>query len=224
MNSREFQIIFATGNRNKVREVREIIDETPSLTGTKVFTMKEAGLSSDPEETGQSFEENALIKAHALFRLLPAAGPGRAAWAAERGLDPDRRIVVLSDDSGLCIDALNGAPGILSARYLGRDTSYTVKMNAILERMKDVPEQQRGAQFVAAVAAVLPDGRDFTVRGVMPGRIAHSIAGENGFGYDPFFFLPEYGKTSAEISPEEKNAISHRGQALRKALARLQEI
>ena len=204
-----FQIIFATGNQNKVREVREILEETPSLSGTPVISAGEAGLISDPEETGS------------MFLLL--AVPARDAFVTSHGLHPACPLVVLSDDSGLCIDALGGAPGILSARYLGRDTSYQFKMNTILDRMKQVPAEQRSARFVAAVAAVLPDGTDFVVRGTMEGRIGYAIAGTNGFGYDPFFYLPQFGKTSAEISPEQKNAISHRGQALRKALAALRQ-
>ena len=218
-----FQIIFATGNQNKVREVREILEETPSLSGTPVISAGEAGLISDPEETGSTFEENALIKARALAALLPPAGPALDAFMTTHGLHPACPLVVLSDDSGLCIDALGGAPDILSARYLGRDTSYQFKMNTILDRMKQVPAEQRSARFVAAVAAVLPDGTDFVVRGTMEGRIGYAIAGTNGFGYDPFFYLPQFGKTSAEISPEQKNAISHRGQALRKALAALRQ-
>lgn len=220
----KFQIIFATGNQNKVREAREILDETPFFGGTLVKTMKEVGLSSDPEETGKSFEENALIKARALAALLPKRDQERREFAVRHGFDPDIPIVVLSDDSGLCIDALNGEPGIYSARYMGHDTSYTDKMNAILERMKDVPDERRGAKFAAAIAAVLPDGREYIVRGEMPGRIARKIAGSNGFGYDPFFYLPEYGKTSAEIAPEEKNAISHRGKALRAMFRKLKEL
>ena len=127
---------------------------------------------------------------------------------------------MLADDSGLEIDALGGEPGIYSARYMGHETSYTEKNNNLISRLEGVPDEKRTARFVCAMAAVFPDGREETVVGTMEGRIGYEIAGENGFGYDPIFYLPEYGKTSAEISPEEKNAISHRGKALR-AIAEL---
>ncbi len=203
------QIIFATGNRNKVREIREILND-PSI---EILTQKEAGIDADPEENGTTFEENALIKARSIARTV-------------REMEADGRLpggvyrLVMSDDSGLVVDALDGAPGILSARYMGRDTDYRIKMTHIMDLLKDVPEEKRTARFSCAAAAVLPDGRDFAVLRHMEGRIGHEIVGENGFGYDPFFYLPQYGKTSAQISPAEKNAISHRGQALR-ALARL---
>ena len=200
-------IIFATGNRNKIHEILEIIDD-PSVT---VMSMKEAGVAADPEEDGSSFEENALIKARAVYDVIRAQ---RDAGTLSFD-DTDTDITVLSDDSGLEIDALGGEPGIYSARYLGHDTDYNYKMNKILERLHGVPDQERSARFVAAVAAVFSDGTEQVVRGTMEGRIGHRILGSNGFGYDPFFFLPEYNKTSAEITEEEKNAISHRGKALR---------
>lgn len=185
------KIIFATGNENKVKEIREILKGS----GIEVITMKEAGIDVDIVEDGKTFEENALIKARTVMK---AAG-----------------FPALADDSGLSIDALDGAPGIYSARYLGHDTSYDVKNRHILDELKNVPDEKRGARFTCAMALVLPDAREFVKTGVMEGRIAHDIAGANGFGYDPIFFLPEYGKTSAEISPAEKNSISHRGKALR---------
>ena len=131
----------------------------------------------------------------------------------------DRQITVMSDDSGLVIDALGGEPGIYSARYLGYDTDYNYKMEQIMKRMENVPDPERTARFVAAVGAVFPDGSEHVVEGAMEGMIAHGIYGQNGFGYDPFFYLPEYGMTSAEISEEQKNAISHRGKALRAMIA-----
>ena len=172
--------------------------------------MKEAGVEADPDEDGADFEDNALIKARAVFDLLSGVP-----------VPPDTLRIVMSDDSGLVIDALDGAPGVHSARYMGYDTDYRIRMEHILELMKDVPDERRSARFVAAVASILPDGTSAVVRGAMEGRIGHAIAGENGFGYDPFFYLPEYGKTSAEISPDEKNRISHRGKALRAMLERL---
>ena len=185
------KLIFATGNQNKMREIRQIFGDLPM----EILSMKEAGVEAEVVEDGTSFEENSLIKARAIHEATGA--------------------LVLADDSGLCIDALNGEPGIYSARFMGEDTSYDIKNAELIKRVEGVEEEKRTARFVCAVAAVLPDGREKVVRGTMEGLIAHEPAGENGFGYDPIFFLPEYGKTSAEISPEEKNAISHRGKALR---------
>lgn len=218
-------IIFATGNKGKIREVREIIADDPSV---QVLSMREAGVSAEPEETGSTFEENALIKARAVRALLDAAQAGNIPAANSRKPGKEilcdnsgAQITVMSDDSGLEIDALGGEPGIYSARYLGHDTDYTYKMNKILERLKDVPDERRSARFVAAVAAIFPDGTEHVVRGTMEGFIGHEIRGRNGFGYDPFFYLPQFGRTSAEISEEEKNAISHRGKALRAMLQQL---
>ena len=185
------KLIFATGNENKMREIRQIFGGF----GFEIQSMKEAGIDIDIVEDGTSFQENALIKARAVHEASGA--------------------LVLADDSGLEIDALGKEPGIYSARYLGEDTSYDIKNANLIDRVKDVPEDRRGARFICAVAAVLPDGRSLVQTGVMEGRVAYAPAGENGFGYDPIFFLPQYGKTSAQISPEQKNAISHRGQALR---------
>lgn len=187
------QIIFATGNTGKMREIRSILDDLR----VPVLSMKEAGIQVDIEENGTSFEENALIKA-------------RAVTAEKEARDS----VILADDSGLEIDALNGEPGIYSARYLGEDTPYDVKNRELISRLDGVPEDRRTARFVCAIAAVLADGREFTVRGVIEGRIGYEQKGQGGFGYDPIFYVPEYGKTTAEMSPEEKNLISHRGKAL----------
>ena len=209
------QIIFATGNRNKVREIREIITR-PDVS---VVTMKEAGVAADPEEDGTSFAENALIKARDVHELvLQAEAEGRMPGEKEGVTN-----IVMSDDSGLVVDALGGEPGIYSARYLGRDTDYNYKMGYIIDRLKDTPWEARTARFTASVAAVLPDGTSYTATGHMEGYIGYEIAGENGFGYDPFFYLPEYQMTSAQISPEQKNAISHRGRALRAMLHILEE-
>lgn len=213
------QLLFATGNQDKVREAKEIINDP----GVSVYSTKELGIRSDPEEDGFTFEENALTKARVCALLLPAPGPDREKFLTEKGLDPKQDLIVVSDDSGLVIDALDGAPGLLSARYMGRDTPYPDKMNHILELMKDVPDEKRTARFVAAIAAVLPDRSCFAARGVMEGMIAHEIRGANGFGYDPFFWLPEYGCTSAEIDPAEKNRISHRGRGIRKMMEILKE-
>lgn len=240
------QIVFATGNADKVREIREIIQDPEA----SVYSMKELGISSDPEETGTTFEENARIKARAVADIL-LEDPARYLQ------DLSTPIAVLSDDSGLVVDALGGAPGIYSARFLGRDTSYTEKMNYILSELKDKTGDERSARFVCACAAVLlpapesaasgaaalepadrkvaalepadredaaPEVREIVVTETMEGQIADRIAGEHGFGYDPVFYLPEYGKTSAELTDEEKNAISHRGKAFRAMTARLREL
>lgn len=207
MNHRRIQIIFATGNKGKIREIKEILSHRP---GIEVLSMREAGVEASPEENGADFEDNALIKAQAVYDLLQA-----------RPVAPDTYRIVMSDDSGLEIDALGGAPGVHSARYMGYDTDYRLRMEHLLSELDGIPEEKRTARFVAAVAAILPDGSRRVVRGTMEGRIGHEIAGNNGFGYDPFFYLPEYGMTSAEISPEEKNRISHRGKALRNMLGEL---
>lgn len=190
------KIIFATGNSNKMKEIRMILQDL----GMEILSMKEAGISVDIEENGATFEENALIKASAIAEI-PEVKTMNA--------------IVLADDSGLEIDYLNKEPGIRSARYAGTDTSYLIKNNLLLSRMKGVPDEERTARFVCAIAAVFPNGEKEVVRGTMEGRVAYEIAGANGFGYDPIFYLPEFGCTSAELSPEKKNALSHRGKGLR---------
>ena len=190
------KIIFATGNQNKMKEIRMILQDL----GMEILSMKEAGISVDIEENGATFEENALIKASAIAEI-PEVKTMNA--------------IVLADDSGLEIDYLNKEPGIRSARYAGTDTSYLIKNNLLLSRMKGVPDEERTARFVCAIAAVFPNGEKDVVRGTMEGRVAYEIAGANGFGYDPIFYLPEFGCTSAELSPEKKNELSHRGKGLR---------
>ncbi len=195
------KIVFATGNAGKMKEIRMILEEL----GVQIQSMKEAGADVEIVEDGSSFEENAQIKAAAIAEALRARG---------------EQAVVLADDSGLEVDYLNKEPGIYSARYMGEDTSYTVKNANLIQRLEGVPDAQRTARFVCAIAAVLPDGRTFTTKAAIEGRIGYEEKGENGFGYDPIFYLPEYQKYSAELSPEEKNRISHRG----KALERMKEI
>ena len=189
----EPKIIFATGNENKMKEIRMILADL----GMPIVSMKEAGIDIDVVEDGTTFEENALIKATEIAKEVPIC-------------------IVLADDSGLEIDYLNKEPGIYSARYAGVDTSYDIKNNLLLTRLEGVPDEKRTARFVCAVAAAFPDGSTEVVRGTIEGIIGHEIAGENGFGYDPIFYLPEYGCTTAELSPEKKNELSHRGEALRK--------
>ena len=186
------RILFATGNQDKMKEIRMILADL----GMEIVSMKEAGIDIDIVEDGSHFEENAMIKAKAVAELSPED-------------------IVLADDSGLEIDHLNKEPGIYSARYAGVDTSYTIKNNMLLERLNGVPDEKRTARFVCAIAAAFPDGTVETVRGTIEGRIGYEIAGENGFGYDPIFYLPEYGCTTAELDPVKKNELSHRGNALR---------
>lgn len=187
----ERKIIFATGNQDKMKEIQMILEDL----GIVVSSMKEAGIDVDIVEDGTTFEENAMIKAEAIAKLTDA--------------------IVLADDSGLEIDYLNKEPGIYSARYAGTNTSYEIKNNLLLQRLEGVPDEKRTARFVCAIAAVFPDGSKETVRGTIEGRIGYEIAGEHGFGYDPIFYLPEYGCTTAELDPEKKNELSHRGKALR---------
>jgi len=183
------RIVFATGNAGKLREIAEIMSEY------EVVSMKEAGVSVDIDENGTTFEENALIKA-------------RAVWEVTGG-------IVMADDSGLEIDYLDKAPGIMSARFMGEDTSYHIKNAELIRRLEGVPDDERTARFVAAVAAVLPDGTEKVVRATMEGYIGYEEAGENGFGYDPIFILPKYGVSTAQLTMEQKNEESHRGKALR---------
>ena len=185
------KIIFATGNEHKMIEIRAILSDL----GAEILSQKEAGIKADVVEDGATFEENAMIKAEAISKMTGE--------------------IVLADDSGLEIDYLNKEPGIYSARYMGEDTSYHIKNASLIERLNGVPDEKRTARFVCAVAAAFPDGSVKTVRGTMEGRIGYEEKGENGFGYDPIFYLPEYGCTSAELSGKEKNKISHRGKALR---------
>ncbi len=207
------KIIFATGNPNKLQEIREILGDS----SLEIISMREAGISADVQETGSTFEENAMIKAEACADLARRIGH----FSGDT--------VVMADDSGLEIDALGGEPGVYSARYLGYDTPYDEKNRILLERMKDIPETERSARFVCAVAAVPVHAADdragvLVTRETMEGRIAQKAAGMNGFGYDPIFYLPEFGKTSAELMPAEKNTISHRGKALRAMQVRLKSI
>lgn len=191
-------MIVATGNKDKVKEIKEILSDMDAL----VVTMKDAGVSAEPEEDGATFLENAVIKAKAVAEKAAKSSDWKDA-------------VVMADDSGLVIDALNGEPGIYSARYMGHDTSYREKNANLIERMDNVPEEERSARFVCAVAAVCPGGKILTAEAAMEGRIAYEEHGQGGFGYDPIFYLPEFDRTSAELSLEEKNSISHRGKALR---------
>ena len=190
-------IIFATGNKNKMIEIRMILADL----GCKILSQKEAGIQADVVEDGQTFEENALIKATTIADIA-------------RKMPEYKNAVVLADDSGLEIDALNKEPGIYSARYMGEDTPYEIKNSNLIERMKGVKGKDRSARFVCVIAAAFPDGEIITTRGTIEGVIAEEPAGENGFGYDPIVYVPEYGMTTGQMDPDAKNAISHRGKAL----------
>ncbi|MDE6639572.1 MAG: XTP/dITP diphosphatase [Acetatifactor sp.] len=184
------RIVFATGNAGKMKEVRMILADL----GLEVRSMKEAGITIDIEENGSTYEENALKKARAVAACTNA--------------------IVLADDSGLEIDYLNREPGVYSARYLGEDTSYSVKNANLIQRLQGVPDEKRTARFVCAIAAVLPGGQELTTRAAIEGRIGYEEKGNGGFGYDPIFYVPELHKTTAELTGEEKNLVSHRGKAL----------
>lgn len=185
------RIIFATGNEGKMREIREILKDMDA----DVLSMKEAKIEAEIAENGATFEENAIIKAQAVAKMQAGA-------------------IVLADDSGLEIDYLNREPGIYSARYMGENTPYSVKNKNLIDRLEGVPDNKRTARFVCAIAAVLPGGEVITTRGVIEGRIDYVEKGKNGFGYDPIFYVPEFGCTTAQLSAEEKNRVSHRGRAL----------
>lgn len=201
------KIVFATGNAGKIKEIQAILADT----GLEVISMKEAGVSVDIEENGSTYEENALIKSRAV-----------AACLEEMGQRQDT--IVMADDSGLEIDHLHGEPGVYSARYMGEDTSYHIKNADLISRLEGVEDARRTARFVCAIAAVLPDGRELTSRGIIEGRIGYEEKGSNGFGYDPIFYVPEFGRTTAELSEEEKNRVSHRGNALQEMRRQLQRI
>ena len=190
--TKEFKLILATSNKDKAREIAEILSDTPFV----VTTMKEEGYDPDIVEDGKTFEENALIKARTVHALAEGA-------------------YVMADDSGLCIDALDGAPGIYSARFCGEDSTYPEKFAKIFEMLKDVPEEKRTAKFVCSIAVVRPDGSEFTVRGEVCGVLHEKPMGDGGFGYDPIFYVPEFGMTTAQMTKEQKNSISHRGKASR---------
>lgn len=206
------KIIFATGNKDKMREIREIMADCD----VEIYSMKEAGINIDIVEDGDTFEANSTIKAKAISDYISGKGMSEEqkddSWKAVS--EKYRGAIVLADDSGLEIDYLNKEPGVYSARYMGEDTSYDIKNQNLIDRLDGVEKDKRTARFVCAIVAVLPDGEVLVSRETMEGYIGWKIAGENGFGYDPIFYLDEFGCSSAELSREQKNAISHRGKAL----------
>lgn len=206
------KIIFATGNKDKMREIREIMADCD----VEIYSMKEAGINIDIVEDGDTFEANSTIKAKAISDYISGKGMSEEqkddSWKAIS--EKYKGAIVLADDSGLEIDYLNKEPGVYSARYMGEDTSYDIKNQNLIDRLEGVEKDKRTARFVCVIAAVLPDGEVLVSRETMEGYIGWKIAGENGFGYDPIFYLDEFGCSSAELSREQKNAISHRGKAL----------
>ena len=206
------KIIFATGNKDKMREIREIMADCD----VEIYSMKEAGINIDIVEDGDTFEANSTIKAKAISDYISGKGMSEEqkddSWKAVS--EKYKGAIVLADDSGLEIDYLNKEPGVYSARYMGEDTSYDIKNQNMIDRLEGVEKDKRTARFVCVIAAVLPDGEVLVSRDTMEGYIGWKIAGENGFGYDPIFYLDEFGCSSAELSREQKNAISHRGKAL----------
>ncbi|MCL2357597.1 MAG: non-canonical purine NTP pyrophosphatase [Defluviitaleaceae bacterium] len=233
--------VFATNNPSKITELRTVAEPT----GIKLLTFSDVGFICEPDETGTTFEENALIKArqarnehrehisahslnvrNAAINSSVFAGDIREATHSlsvrnAAGSESASGFIFIADDSGLCIDALNGEPGVDSANFMGRDTPYNIRNSKILQML--AAEENRAARFVCVIAAILPDGRELLTRATVEGQISRASAGENGFGYDPIFFVPNFGKTMAELSPGEKNAISHRGKAFREMLKLLSE-
>lgn len=194
------RIIFATKNKGKMKEIRAIMGDMPY----EVVSMEEAGIDVDVVEDGETFEDNAVKKA---VEIMKISGE-----------------IALADDSGLEVDYLDKAPGVYSARYMGEETPYEVKNNKIIELLTDAKGEERSARFVSVIAAAFPSGDVLTTRGTIEGLIDYEIKGENGFGYDPIFYVPEFDKTTAELSLEQKNKISHRGKALESMKQKLKEI
>ncbi|HKM33440.1 MAG TPA: RdgB/HAM1 family non-canonical purine NTP pyrophosphatase [Lachnospiraceae bacterium] len=196
------RIVFATGNIGKIKEIKEIMGDLP----LEILPIRDLGIDVNINENGRTYEENALIKVRAIAPFVESED------------------VVMADDSGLEVDYLNYEPGIYSARYLGETTSYTIKNNNLIERLEGVADEKRTARFVCAIAAIFPDGREITTRGVIEGSIAHKECGKGGFGYDPIFYVPDLGKTTGDLTEEEKNQVSHRGRALRAMKEKMKEI
>ncbi|WP_096153112.1 MULTISPECIES: XTP/dITP diphosphatase [Bacillus] len=194
------ELIIATNNKGKVKEFQNIF----SAKGYSVKSLKDFPEIQDVEETGTTFEENALLKATEVSKTL--------------------NVVVIADDSGLEVDALDGEPGVYSARYAGNEKSDEANIDKVLEKLQGVPAEKRTARFVCVLAVAMPDGESFTVRGTCEGFIASERKGENGFGYDPIFYIKEIDKTMAQLSKEEKNKISHRARAIERLEKRWEKL
>ncbi len=199
MNHNFDKIIFATSNQGKMDEIRMIMKDC----NLPIVSLKEAGIEADIDENGETFEENALIKARTIMKMTGC--------------------LTLADDSGLEVDYINKEPGVYSARYLGYDTPYSEKNQSIIDRLKDAKGEERSARFVCAIAACFPNGEEIVTRGTIEGRIGYEEVGDNGFGYDPIMYVPELDKTTAQLDTEYKNKISHRGKALRKMWEEIKE-
>ncbi|MCL1883862.1 MAG: RdgB/HAM1 family non-canonical purine NTP pyrophosphatase [Defluviitaleaceae bacterium] len=197
--------VLATNNTNKVKELNAMLRSE----SVRITSLPESGLVFVPEESGTTFEENAIQKATETAEMLKKIGHGD--------------MIVLADDSGLSIDALDGEPGVDSALFLGADTPYDIRNAHLIEMMDDVPDEKRTARFICVIACVLPDGRTFATNGEIEGIISRTPQGDNGFGYDPIFFIPSFGKTTAQLSQNDKNKISHRGKAFRKMIEKLKK-
>lgn len=198
------KIVFATGNEDKVREIQEMVGDR-----LEVVAMKSIGFDEEIDENGTTFMDNSAIKAKAVADYIKANRSDM--------LDA----IVLADDSGLEIDYYDKKPGVYSHRWLG-DMSYTEKMQEVIDDMKDVASEKRGCRFVCSMSAVVLPDELIQVQDTVEGIVHDKIIGDNGFGYDPFFFVPEFGCTTAQMTPEQKNEISHRGKALRHILAQLE--
>lgn len=191
------RIVFASNNAGKLDEIRFLAKDLD----LEIVGMKEAGIEMDIPENGNTFLENSMIKAKTIHRLIGG--------------------IVMADDSGLCIDALGGIPGIMSARFFGTNTTYKEKFAELNRLLTGVPLEKRTAKFICAITVICEDNREIFVEESMSGILLDYEVGANGFGYDPIFFLPEFDKTAAQLSEEEKNAVSHRGKAFRSILAKL---
>lgn len=193
------ELLVATSNKDKIREMRECLEGT----GIEVFSLKDKGISIDIDENGTTFMENSRIKAKAVHDLTGAA--------------------VMADDSGFCVDALDGGPGVYSARFMGETTSYDIKNNYIIDKLRGLPEEKRGARYVCAIVCILEDGKELAVEETIEGKVTHEQLGTGGFGFDPIFFCNELGCTFGQASEEDKNRVSHRGKALVKIVEMLRE-
>jgi XTP/dITP diphosphohydrolase len=194
------KVIFATTNEGKMKEIKEILKDLK----IELLSLKDLNLNPNIEENGTTFEENAVIKAKTVMQLTGE--------------------IVLADDSGLEVDYLDKAPGVYSARFMGENTPYSIKNQYIIDQLADAKEEERSARFVCVIACAFPDGNILTRRAAIEGFISDHISGENGFGYDPIFYVPEYRCTTAEMLQEQKNEISHRGKALRAMKEELRSI
>ena len=230
------KLILASRNKKKIREMEALLAKY--VDDVRILSLDDIGFEGDIEEDGTTFEENALIKARTAMEAAKSriaaisddriAAAQAASPANGAGLADDRiaaaQAAAIADDSGLAVDALNGAPGVYSARYAGGHGDDAANNALLLKNLADMPAEARTARFVCCIACVFPDGREITVRGETEGLIIDDARGEGGFGYDPYFYYEPYGKTFAELTADQKNAISHRGKAVAKLAEKLKNI